>query len=313
MALPLTIAYGTTVCPTPDWRVQIGLILTAIYGLVVAFLIFAPSYTSAPTTPSKSKRNNKRECPDAPKPNKRQRIGTSPEISPSVVRKLFADDDKSISAPKCPDAPKKKHSKKQSKKQMTSVATKLTFNEPTVEPVIIADIRTQPTKGEQLSAETETVCSFYKPASYVYDIEEALHKDADTVDPTNANRVKPDVTISHIINYILTLNRLVKNIEVLNYNGVALPHSGTGTYTTRNDPEYCLVDKLSNASYNVDVINRQLAAILSGVYSQNKAAWTTIPKTYAEACQLCREAIIIGRELQAQVSYNMNLTSWADW
>lgn len=300
MALPITIACGTAVCSTPDWRLQVGIILTAIYGIVVAILIFAPSYTTAPTTPTKGKRGVKRECPGAPKPNKRQRVDVTPTISP---RKLFADDDTNTSAI-CPDAPKKKQNKKkQDKNTLDTIATNLTFN----------DIRTRPDNGEQLSAETETLCSFYKPSSYIGDIEDALHTDADTIDPTNANRTKPDVKIAHIINYLLTLNRIVKNLEVLNYNNVALPHAGTGISTTRDDNEYFLVDKLSNASYNVNVINGQLAAILSNVYNQNKAAWTSIPKTYVDACQLCREAIILGRELQIQVSYNMNLTSWADW
>lgn len=329
MAVPLSYGCDTTpvACPTQDPRVLVGLILTALYGIIVAFTIFAfQEKTTSKTTDQKTptKRANKSPiCPGAPKP-KRQRVECSPKLS-SVSRRLFADAvvAETDAALECPGAPMKQHTAPSTIEDIKSVSTVLQFAEdqiaglkttdtiPAQAPVV--DIRTRPDRDELLSAETETICSFYKPESNLSCIENCLSADADTIDFTNPDRKKPDVKVVSIINYILTLNRLLKNLQVLNDNDIALPHAGNGVSTTRDDDEYLLVDKLNNAVLNAEVMNRQLSSILVNDFNRYKTSWETIPKKYVEVCQLSREAGIIARYLQQELSYNMNLTSWADW
>lgn len=321
MAVPIAPNCGTMTCPAPDSLLLVSVLLTALYAIIFSFTLFCfpegqcnrEDSKESTTTPINTKRRTDPVCPDAPKATKRQRIGDSPSLS-SVSRKLFADE------AVCPDAPKKVTKRKQNKRRIASVATHLDFSDEaeqtteTAKPIQIKDIRTKPNRGEKLSPETETVCSFYKPHNTIIPIEDALNADADAIDPTNPDRKKPNVSVVDIINYILTLNRMIQNLQVLNINRVALPHFGDGELTTRDDEySYYLIDKLFNASYNTNNINEQLSNILANIYQKNKGSWTTIPDTYAHACQLCRDATILGAQLQREVSYNMNLTPWSDW
>ena len=319
MAVPLAANCDTVACPTQDSRVLVSLILTVLYGIIFAFTLFAfPDTTEqerTPKTPKQTKRNAEPTCPDAPKA-KRQRTDNSPALSP-VARNLFADTNNADTEAICPGAPLKTQKKATKKHAVKSVATQLDFTEAQVDgskmSIAFQDIRTKPSHNDTLSPETETICSFYKPGDNVFSIEAALNKDADTIDPTNPDRIKPNVKITDIINYLLSLNRLIQNMRVLNDSRIALPHAGTGESTTRNDEHYYLVDKMFNAAFNTGIINAQLSSILADVYANNKTHWTTIPTTYVEACQLSREVAILGNQLQREVSYNMNLTPWSDW
>jgi hypothetical protein len=147
----------------------------------------------------------------------------------------------------------------------------------------------------------------------VEEIKRSLSTDADTIDFTNPNRKKPSVNRDAVINYLLTLNRMVKNLQRLNESHIALPHAGTGTTTSRTDKQYFLVDKLMNATVNADVMNRQLSAILLNDYNRFKRSWTNIPKKYVQVCHLSREVAIMSSILHRELSYNMNLTPWSEW
>ena len=258
-------------------------------------------------------------CPNAPiKQKKTANIVRSNSLS--TIRELFAEDDITST----PNAPIKQKKVTEAENVITdSIATKLNFAEDQVaglkttdvitKPIEIADIRTRPDNHEHLTPETNVICSFYKPGPTTKDIVDALSADADTIDFTNQNRKKPDVNKTAIINYLLTLNRMVKNLQTLNHSAIALPHPGNGETTTRKDEQYFLVDKLMNASVNADVMNRQLSAILLNDYNRLKYTWTTIPKTYVQVCQLSREVAIMSRILHRELSYNMNLTPWSEW
>jgi hypothetical protein len=263
--------------------------------------------------------NTEKVCPNAPIKQKKT-VNIVRSNSLSTIRELFAEDD-ITSTPNAPIKQKKAHS---TNDVITdSVATKLNFAEDQVaglkttdvitKPIEIADIRTRPDNHEQLTPETVTICSFYKPGSTVEEIEHSLSTDADTIDFTNQNRKKPSVNRDSVINYLLTLNRLVKNLQRLNESNIALPHAGTGTTTTRTDQHYFLIDKLMNATVNADVMNRQLAAILLNDYDRLKYTWTAVPKKYVQVCHLSREVAIMSSILHRELSYNMNLTPWSDW
>ena len=327
MALPLFVNCNDLLtCPVKNHFIN-GVILTVIYGVIVFLILTAfpdktnvKSKTATETkTPSK-KRTKTPVCPDAPK-SKRQRINNSTIFSNSVARELFPED---YTEKICPNAPiKQKTTKNVNSELIGSLASKLNFADEQIaglkatdvitKPIDISDVRTRPDNHEQLTSETSVICSFYKPGSTIQEITQSLSNDADTIDFTNPDRKKPDVNKTAIINYLLTLNRMVKNLQTLNRSAIALPHSGTGETTTRMDEQYFLVDKLMNATVNADVMNRQLSAILLNDYNRLKYTWTTIPKTYIQVCQLCREVAIMSRMLHKELSHNMNLTPWSEW
>ena len=353
MALPLFVNCNDIMtCPVQNHFIN-GVILTVIYGIIVFLILtaFPEKTANIVKTPSK-KRTKTLICPDAPKP-KRQRINNSPILSSSVARELFPEDKMEKVCPNAPIKQKKKinhfarsnslstirelfaedniatpaaptKQKNITKNDITdSVATKLNFAENQVagikttdviaKPIEIADIRTRPDNHENLTPETILICSFYKPTMTVQEIQNTLSTDADTIDFTNPNRKKPNVNTHSVINYLLTLNRMVKNIQKLNNLGIALPHAGTGNTTTRKDAHYFLVDKLMNATVNADIMNRQLSAILHNDYNRLKHTWETIPKKYIQVCQLSREVAIMSRILHRELSHNMNLTPWSEW
>ena len=171
-------------------------------------------------------------CPNAPiKQKKTANIVRSNSLS--TIRELFAEDDITST----PNAPIKQKKVTEAENVITdSIATKLNFAEDQVaglkttdvitKPIEIADIRTRPDNHEDLTPETNVICSFYKPGPTAKDIEDALSVDADTIDFTNPDRKKPDVNKTAIINYLLTLNRMVKNLQTLNRSAIALPHPG---------------------------------------------------------------------------------------
>ena len=258
-------------------------------------------------------------CPNAPIKQKR-RTNLVRTKSLSTIRELFAEDNITGT----PNAPiKQKATKNVNSELIGSLANKLNFADDQIaglkatdvitNPIDISDIRTRPDNHEQLTSETSVICSFYKPGNTIQEITNTLSNDADTIDFTNPDRKKPDVNKTAIINYLLTLNRMVKNLQMLNRSAIALPHAGTGETTTRTDKQYFLVDKLMNATVNADVMNRQLSAILLNDYNRLKYTWTTIPKTYVQVCQLCREVAIMSRLLHKELSDNMNLTPWSEW
>lgn len=297
------------------------IIAVTIINISFAVYINANNEKQIAKTPMKEKRNKKyddtKECPCAPKA-KRQRISTSPMINPAVSRNLFADYSIENSVKKCPDAPIKKCVKKvkSNKKQLKKVSVQLNYdmtNQENTIDVKLNDIRTKPFDNEILSIETITICSFYTPSYSVQKIIDNLNIDADTIDPSNSKRIKPKVNVNSIINYLFTLNRLIKNLRVLNENNTPLPHAGTGELTTRQDKEYFLIDKLSNASSNTQKINNQLANILNEEYNNHKTIWHKVPTSFISACKLCREVDILGDLLQREVTYNMNLTPWSEW
>lgn len=281
MALPVF----QTMTSAEDQRNLLALIITAIYAVLVIITIFSypdnnnktkkiNDSSDTTTTPAPTKRSKVgRKCPDAPKP-KRQRVCTSPAISPLAPRKLFDDivcED--TNNKQCPDAPFKVMSKKRrtGNNETYAVATELIFdsdndneneNKPcpdaprktknTNKQFVLspndairiafnfADIRTKPSKNEKFSAETQELMDTYKPYQLndfaKIKIMTTIHNIAQMFDITNPNRVITNIDAQSIRTYHNVLVNFCRSIENLNYNNITLPHAGTGQYTVRNSP-----------------------------------------------------------------------------
>jgi hypothetical protein len=269
------------------------------------------------TPPTKNKRRagEEPECPGAPIV-KRRRPDVFFEMEP---RQLFPTTPETTTDEEreCPGAPVKTR-KKKTMRRKRSVTTKLDFDnvessdmEAMVTFKTLADYETE---VKEISSETQFLCSIYKPNTDITQLLIDLHNEADTLDYTNPDRQSFKLNPPSIINYILSINRIIKSIEYLNSIDYALPHSGNGKLTARNKGTYyLLIDKLFNVMVTVSQLNKGLSDRLNDIFEKCSHKWDIVPESYAQACKLNCEAKILQKQLYNEVTTNMNKTEWAEW
>ena len=312
--------------------------------------------TTNETTNIKTPKRTKQDiqCPNAPK-SKRQCLIKSPIISYITPRELFSSKEDNISTPnapikfdnqnttftmeidddtkrklfvfnagekhteerECPNAPIKVNKTEHKTNEVdVMVATKLVFDE-LMEPSI-ENLLSIPKNNEELSKETEFICSLYKPTTIIDDLINEINQNADKVDFNNPDRIIWNFNPAGISNYILTINKIYQSIKIINEKKIALTQNvneitNTTKNQNKNDDDYRLIDKLINVVLTIQQLNLTLSDRLLMVYNNCSHTWMSIPNSYVQACKLSHDASILQKKIFDEVWYNMNLTPWSEW
>lgn len=240
-------------------------------------------------------------------------------IDDVTKRKLFVFNagEKQTEERECPNAPIKVNKTERKTNEVdVMVATKLVFDE-LMEPSI-ENLLSIPKNNEEISKETEFICSLYKPTTIINDLINEINQNADKVDFNNPDRIIWNFNPAGISNYILTINKIYKSIKIFNEKKIALTHNVNEiTNTTKNhnnnDDDYRLIDKLINVVLTIQQLNLTLSDRLLMVYNNCSHTWLSIPNSYVQACKLSHDASILQKKIFDEVWYNMNLTPWSEW
>jgi hypothetical protein len=258
--------------------------------------------------------------PNAPTKLNNQNTTFTMAIDDDTKRKLFVFNagEKQTEQRECPNAPIKLNKTERKTNEIdVMVATKLLFDE-LMEPSI-ENLLSIPKKHEEISKETEFICSLYKPSTIIDELINEINQNADKVDFNNPDRIIWNFNPAGISNYILTINKIYQSIKIINEKKIALTQNvNVFTNTNRNhndndNDEYRLIDKLINIVLTIQQLNLTLSDRLLMVYNNWSHKWLSIPNSYLQACKLSHDASILQKKIFNEVWYNMNLTPWSEW
>lgn len=239
-------------------------------------------------------------------------------IDDDAKRKLFVFNagEKHTEERECPNAPIKLNKTERKTNEIDEmVATKLVFDD--LVEHSIKKLLSIPKKHEEISKETEFICSLYKPTIIINKLIHEINQNADKLDFNNPDRTIWNFNPAGIINYILTINKIYQTIKIINEKKIALTQNvNVITNTTKNhddDDDYRLIDKLINVVLTIQQLNLTLSDRLLMVYNNWSHTWQSIPNSYVDACKLSHDASILQKKMFDEVWYNMNLTPWSEW
>lgn len=233
-------------------------------------------------------------------------------------RKLFVFNagEKHTEERECPNAPIKLNKTEHKTNEIDEmVATELVFDD--LVEHSIEELLSIPKNHEEISKETEFICSLYKPTTIIDELIHEIYQNADKLDFNNPDRIIWNFNPAGISNYMLTINKIYQSIKIINEKKIALTHNvNVITNTSKNhddDDEYRLIDKLTNVVLTIQHLNLTLSDRLLMVYNNWSHTWLSIPNSYVQACKLSHDASILQKNLFDEVWYNMNLTPWSEW